>query len=80
MFINSDPEIPEGYDKSIYGANQKEYLPLPCAVSRCKKRQVLSEWIPTAEELSIILNGGKIRVRQQTFHKPLQPIYVEVIE
>jgi hypothetical protein len=40
----------------------------------------MSEWIPTTDELERILNGGKIRVRQITFGKPLQPLLVEVVE
>ena len=80
MFINDEPKIPEGWDRIVFTENQPEYESLPAAVSRDATRTVMSEWIPTAEDLKIIMNGGKIRIRQLTFFNMLQPVRVEVVE
>lgn len=80
MFTNDKPSIPDGWDRIVFAENQPEYLSLPAAVSRDKTRTVMSEWIPTSDELERILNGGKIRIRQLTFSNALQPILVDVVE
>ena len=72
--------VPKGWDAITFAEDQKEYQSLPAAVSRDPTRTVMSEWIPTSEELELILNGGKIRVRQLTYFNMLQPIFVDVIE
>lgn len=60
-----------------YAANQRQYNPLPAAVD--SKGLVLTEWELTAEELALILAGGRVRLWMWTFNQPLQPVALEVV-
>ena len=80
MIINDKPSIPYGWDQVTFAENQPEYLSLPAAVSPCDTKIVMTEWIPSVEDLEKILSGGKIRAKQLTFNNPLQPLRVEVID
>lgn len=53
----------------IFGANQKEYLPLP--VKKDADGTVTMLFELTAEERLEIFNTGQLHVRILTFNKPL---------
>ena len=62
----------------IFAAQQPEYDPLPAVVRR--DGVIRTEFELSAEDLSALLNGGRIRLWIWTFKQPLQPIALEVIE
>ena len=64
-------------DTIVFAKDQPEYLPLP--VNRFPDGTVMCEWLPTTEELELLMNGGKVRVWMWTFGGPLQPSAVEVV-
>jgi len=41
---------------------------------------ICTEWEPTSEEMQRLICGGRIRILAHTFHMPLQPLEVEVLE
>lgn len=66
----------------IFGVNQeKDYFQLPASVD--VHGTVMTEWELTAEELSMILNGGRVRLWMLftgvTVGRPLTPIKLEVV-
>lgn len=62
----------------VFAKNQAEYVPLPATIS--PEGIVTTEWEPNAEELSELLNGGRVRILLHTFNQPLQPLRVDVAE
>lgn len=60
----------------VLGAGQPEYIPLPALIDAAGT--VITEWEPTAEELAILMNGGRIRIETLTFGHPFQPVRVGV--
>ncbi|MCR4301807.1 MAG: hypothetical protein NUV51_09370 [Sulfuricaulis sp.] len=72
------PEIQEGAELVIFAANQPQYVPLPASVDEAGT--VMTEWEPTAEELTRLMCGGRVRLWVLTFGHPLQPVALEVIE
>lgn len=62
----------------IFAKDQPEYIPLPAAVD--ENGLVMTEWEPTAEELGLLLSGGRIRLWTHTYRTPLQPQKLEVID
>ena len=64
-------------DTIVFAKDQPEYLPLP--VNRFPDGTVMCEWLPTTEELELLMSGGKVRVWMWTFGGPLQPSAVEVV-
>jgi hypothetical protein len=70
-------EIHDGAERVTFGANQPQYFPLPAARSR--DGLVLTEWEFTAEELAVILAGGRLRLWTHTFNAPFQPVSLEIV-
>lgn len=68
--------IPPDAVRVIYAANQDEYAALPATVDAAGV--VMTEWELTAEELAMILEGGRVRLWVWTFNRPLQPLALEV--
>lgn len=62
----------------VFAANQPQYDPLPAAIDA--KGLVMTEWEFSAEDLAVILNGGRLRLWLWTFRQPLQPVQLEVVE
>lgn len=62
----------------VFAADQPQYDPLPAAIDN--KGLVMTEWELSAEDLSALLNGGRVRLWIWTFRHPLQPIQMEVVE
>lgn len=71
-------EMHEGARLVVFGAEQPQYLPLPAAVNTAGL--VLTEWVPTADELDRLLCGGSVMVWTHTFGAPFQPVALEVAE
>lgn len=57
--------------------NQPEYQTLPSRIAW--DGLVTTEWEPTAEELAMLMRGGRVRIQILTFNQPLQPLKVEVV-
>lgn len=58
----------------VFGANQKEYTPLPAL--RTPDGTVYTCWKFTEEELEEIKRTGTVYVSLMTFNAPLQPIMI----
>jgi len=69
-------KIHEGAERTLLGKNQSEHEVLPAAID--KKGLVLTEWKFTAEELSALMNGGRIRLWVHTFNHQFHPVSMEV--
>jgi len=67
----------EGARLIVFAKDQPEYDPLPAAVDQAGV--VMTEWEFTAEELALILAGGRLRLWIHTFRQPLQPISLQVV-
>lgn len=73
------PQHPhDGAQLVVFAEHQKEYAPLPAAVS--PDGVVQTEWELSAEDLSVLLNGGRVRLWLWTFGRPIQPVMLEVSE
>jgi len=66
----------EGASLVIVGKDQKEYEPLPAAVS--PDGLVMTEWELSAEELAAIFAGGRIRLWIYTNGRGMNPVQLEV--
>jgi hypothetical protein len=84
-------QLHEGGHLVVFAKDQPEYKPLPASVDA--NGLVMTEWEPTAEELQMLLMGGRIRLwvhhafggiqcgRCGTMvPKLLSPIQIEAIE
>ena len=69
-------KIHEGAERTLLGKNQSEHEVLPAAID--KKGLVLTEWKFTAEELSALMNGGRIRLWVHTSNHQFHPVSMEV--
>jgi hypothetical protein len=69
--------VHEGALLAVIGARQPEFDPLPAAIDAAGL--VLTEWEFSAEDLAVILNGGRLRLWLHTFNRPLQPVSLEVV-
>lgn len=65
---------------SIFGADQKEYLPLPAYRHKDDWHCVSSCWGMTFKERIKVLFTGKVWVTMPTFGKPLSPVKVSADE
>ena len=72
------PLIPTDTKLVVYGALQPDYVPLPAAVD--SDGLIMTEWEPSAEELEVLLQGGRVRIWIHTYGHPLQPLQVNVAE
>lgn len=66
----------------VFAKDQPEYIPLPAYVDI--QGSVTTEWELSAEELTIILNGGKIRLEilyllSDPHRKAMAPIKIQAI-
>lgn len=69
----------EGGHSIIYGQDQPDdYDPLQAIVN--SSGEVITEWEFTAEELTRIMLGGKLKLTIHTFNQPLQPIRLDIIQ
>jgi len=79
------PDIPTdakgGLKKITFGRGQPEYIELPAFVDG--QGTITTEWEFTAEELEVILNGGKLRLTQlyTPIHQGIRysPVRMEII-
>jgi hypothetical protein len=79
MRAKSNPEIPEGFQQIILGANQAEYVTLHAAINPDDPTcPIVSEWEFTAQELAQVMKGGVLRITVWTFGRHFSPIQVEV--
>ena len=63
----------------VFGANQKEYMPLPAErVGKPQTGQINTCWELSPEELKRVQETGKIWLSVLTFGQPLQPVMVSV--
>lgn len=61
----------------VFAKNQPEYTPLPAGVS--PDGTVMTEWELSAEDLAVLLNGGRVRLWIHTFGQRLQPVSIEAV-
>jgi hypothetical protein len=60
---------------AVFGANQKEYQPLPAMkLPSDPYGTVITCWEMTPEEREQFLKDGKIYLSLMTFNQPLQPV------
>jgi hypothetical protein len=71
-----EPTLHHGAKLVVFAKDQPQYIPLPASVD--SDGIVMTEWEPTAEELEMLLSGGRIRLWIYTFGQALQPVKVEV--
>lgn len=72
------PTLHEGAHLVMLGANQDQYDLLPASVDA--SGLILTEWVPSQEELQSLFCGGRIRLWQYTFNMPFQPVALDVVE
>jgi hypothetical protein len=83
-----EPPIPPNTIRIVFGEAQPEYIPLPAAVS--PDGAVMTEWELSAEDLSTLLEGGRIRLWiwlhpgrcskcKAILGPKLQPVMLEVV-
>ena len=72
------PTPQEGTRLVSFAENQPEYETLPALVD--DNGVVMTEWVPTDEELHRMVCGGRLRLWIHTFKSPLQPVRLEVAE
>lgn len=68
----------EGAQLVVLAKHQPQYEPLPASVSR--DGVVMTEWELSAEDLALLVNGGRVRLWTYTFGYPFQPVQIEVVE
>lgn len=56
----SPTHLHDGGKLVIFGEHQPQYIPLPASVDA--SGLVMTEWVPSAEELSMLFTGGRIRL------------------
>jgi hypothetical protein len=73
-----EPALHEGAKLVVFAKDQPQYISLPASVDAggC----VMTEWELTEVELDRLLCGGRIRLWVHTFHHPLQPVMLEVVD
>lgn len=79
--------IPDGTSLVVFGRKQPQYIALPAVVSP-STGLVMTEWQLTAEELAMVLEGGRVRLWVWTFNTkpedwekhPFRPVALEVVE
>lgn len=54
------PTLHDGASLVIFGKDQPEYIPLPASVD--STGLVMTEWVPSADELSLLFTGGRVRL------------------
>jgi hypothetical protein len=65
-----------GFERVVLAKDQPEYNPLP--IMRNAEGVVISEWMPTAEELAGLVAGRPLRLMMLTFNHPFQPVLLTV--
>ena len=73
-----EPTLHEGARLVVIAKDQPQYFPIIASVD--DEGVVMTEWELTADELHLLLCGGRIRLWCHTFCSPLQPVSLEVIE
>lgn len=68
--------LPDGFELTVYAANQPEYEPLPSI--RTPDGKVISQWKPTPEELTRLQAGEPLTLIVWTFNQRLQPIFLGI--
>lgn len=68
--------LPPGTRRVTYAEDQPEYRALPSL--RIPDGRVVSQWLPSAEELALLLDGAAVTLVTHTFNQPLQPIILTV--
>lgn len=69
----------DGGKRVTWGATQPDVESLPSTVSADHKSIVTTEWEMTAEEMQLLMEGGRVRLMVWTFGHPLQPVNLMVI-
>ena len=72
------PTLHDGARLVVFAKDQPQYIPLPASVDG--DGVVMTEWELTAEELTRLFTGGRIRLWVRTFGQPLQPVSLEAID
>lgn len=78
-----EPTLPhDGATIKVFGNNQPPYDALPASVDN--DGLVMTEWEPSAEDLALLMRGGRVRVWLHhtgvQLGQPLTPIAVEICE
>lgn len=71
------PVTPAGAQRITFAARQMEYEVLPATVDR--DGVVMTEWMFTAQDLAVILEGGRLRMWTVTGGEPFHPVQFEVV-
>ena len=80
MNAYDSPIVPRGWIKIKFAENQNEYETLNAVVSPDIERIVITEWLPTVEDLQKLMDGGRIRIQVKTFGTRLSPIAVDTVK
>lgn len=76
-----EPKLHPGGQLIVFAENQPPYIPLPASVDSVGS--VVTEWEFSAEELEMIMNGGRLRlyILFTSVHNgvPLSPIKLEIL-
>ena len=64
----------------VFATNQPEYNPLRALKSMKDNGAILTRWSPTEEQRWALANGADIFLEVLTFHHPLQPVALYVME
>lgn len=70
----------------VFAKHQPQYIPLRAVKSvgrdltTSRLGRVYSRWTLTDEQRQVIANGGDVILELMTFHEPLQPIRMMVVE
>ena len=71
------PTEREGARLVLFGVNQQDdYFPLIASVD--DDGVVMTEWLPSAEELQLLASGCRVRMWVHTGGDPLQPVSLQV--
>ena len=69
-------QLPSSTRETIYATDQPEYIPLPTL--KLEDGRVVSQWMPSQDEIDALLGGEPVTLVLYTFGDPLQPIILTV--
>lgn len=78
--IKPNMNIPEGWRYVVFAEHQKEYIPLPAILENAYKGHAITCWKLSRKERIKLFFSGNIWLTFMTFHKPLQPILIDIVE
>jgi hypothetical protein len=73
------PNITPAIDVT-YAKDQPEYQALPAVLLTDSPQTVITEWVPSRNDMVNLINGGHLRISILTMGRPLQPLLVEVAQ